>query len=325
MADPQPSTSAQLPVPQAENTNIWQPWMHTYQCPICRIQFLSSRQLYGHLGENPDPSVGCLRGIGTKATFKHKHKTWLRKQSPSLIKNRQDSLRRYHESRTAARTEDTYSETLAKFGQATRYGPMFPCISCHGAFFKEQVCRVQPWLEQQAAPALDIPFIESRPNMFSALDSRWICTACKDSTSVNELPKLSANNGLPCSWAGVPEQLGGHIDSFSVELSSSTSIYRQIEGCTNGVTGQDGTTRTWMIPLGQPVGGQTHDTARPPQHAYWLHSCPPQTTPRANADRVVSAVNLLQQSHPDYVATPAEQAQRKTAIRTAIATQQNNN
>lgn len=325
MGDPQPSTSRGTGC--RGDRDVWQPWLRSYQCPVCRVEFLSAKALYAHLGEDPQPDVGCLRGIGTKEAFKYQHRLWRKRthyytgQTAEL--KRADSLRRYHQASTARKEEASYSDTLRSYRQSTRYGPIFPCSSCHGAFFRQQVCPLDPPLERQAEHAIDRQFVEGRPHMFEALGQKWLCRSCKKSTSDGELPKLSSRNGLPCSWAEVPQHVGGHPTNFEVELCSPTSIYRQVEGCTLGVSGAEGTTRTWMVPLGRPVGGQSHQTARQPQQAYWLHTHPPTAAPpAANVDRVVAALELLQLSHPAFAASPAEQTQRKTAIRGVIAAEQ---
>ena len=94
-------------------------------------------------------------------------------------------------------------QALATFKARTRYGPVFGCLFCQGAFFLEEVVEVTkvPALATAGAQAryLDREFILRHLPLFTMLDTQWVSLTCESSIIAGRLPTMAAVNGLPAA------------------------------------------------------------------------------------------------------------------------------
>jgi hypothetical protein len=135
---------------------------------------------------------------------KEKHQN--RKQQGYNI-NKEVILKRQKEKRDNRIASQTSKDMLDKFKNSGRYGPIFPCISCHQLNWKYKVKKVDNIFSEQVHH-LDIDYVVNKQSrLFKKLDAYWICDRCNGETRSGKRPRMSSMNGLQCPWEDVPERL----------------------------------------------------------------------------------------------------------------------
>ena len=75
-----------------------------------------------------------------------------------------------------------------------RYGPQFPCLICHGTHFLHNVSEARGveglQTEEEQQRFMDKMFIFDHIEMFTALDTEWICANCKFKVDNDSLPQM---------------------------------------------------------------------------------------------------------------------------------------
>ena len=185
-----------------------------------------------------------------------------------------------------------------------RYGPQFPCLICHGAHFLHNVVEARGveglQTEEGQQRFMDKSFIFENIEMFTALDTEWICTNCKMKVDHGSLPQMAANNGLPNTWASLPRSLL-NLKGEEHEVVSLNHFFTQVDGLKLGVVGQRGPQKSIFLPLDdiQNVPSIAH-VIRDPEGILALHVTPQDEGPVVRLEVVLEAVEHLLQFHPAY-------------------------
>ena len=98
-------------------------------------------------------------------------------------------------------------DMLNNFQEAGKYGPIFPCVSCHQFNWRMAVQKVHDinTLEQGI---VDVDYVvQKNVKLFSKIDCFWVCKTCKLSIERGIRPKFSSLNSLQCPWEGVPTEM----------------------------------------------------------------------------------------------------------------------
>ena len=133
-----------------------------------------------------------------------------------------------------------------------RYGPQFPCMVCHGVCFLSNVVEARGvrglQTEEGQERFLEKSFILKNIEMFTALDSEWICVTCRKGVDNGSLPQMAAKNGLSNTWAVLPSSL---LDLKGVEheMFSLNQIFQQVDGLELGLVGRKSRQKLIFLPL----------------------------------------------------------------------------
>ena len=101
----------------------------------------------------------------------------------------------------------TSMDMLKKYEKSCRYGPSFPCVSCHQYKWRREVTEF-PDVRYTDQNLLDVDYvIEKNRCFFLKQGSFYICSTCKSSIRSLVRPVFSALNGLRCPWEDVPKDL----------------------------------------------------------------------------------------------------------------------
>ena len=185
-----------------------------------------------------------------------------------------------------------------------RYGPQFPCLVCHGVCFLHHVSPARGvqglQTEEGQQRFLDKRFIFENIEMFTALDTEWICTTCKSGVDNDSLPQMAAKNGLSNTWAALPSSLL-NLKREEQEVVSTNHLFLQIDDLKLGVIGRRGTQKSIFLPLEdiQNAPSIAHVT-RDPKGILALHARPQDERPVVRLEVVLDAVDHLSQFHPAY-------------------------
>ena len=108
----------------------------------------------------------------------------------------------------ARRRDRPPGAALTEFKEKTVYGPMFGCLTCSTACFREEVVEVERVAalatEEGRERYLAMPFLHSNSHLFIQLDTAWVCLTCQAAMSAGRLSTLASTNGLSAPWVGLP-------------------------------------------------------------------------------------------------------------------------
>ena len=109
------------------------------------------------------------------------------------------------------------------------YGPVFPCICCHGLHFLPSVVELACAEGLRSGEArerfLDLPFVSRNPALFIQLDRYWVCRSCKEEVTRGSMPPLAARNMLGATWSHLPPYMR-RLSQPELAMSALTRVSR---------------------------------------------------------------------------------------------------
>ena len=109
------------------------------------------------------------------------------------------------------------------------YGPVFPCISCHGLHFLPSVVELASIEGLMSAEArqrfLDLQYLERNPALFLQLDRHWVCRRCREEVTRGSMPPLAARNMLGATWSHLPPYMR-RLSQPELAMSALTRVSR---------------------------------------------------------------------------------------------------
>ena len=184
----------------------------------------------------------------------------------------------------ARRREVPPGEALAAFQARTRYGPIFGCLVCQGAFFLEEVVGVTkvPVLLTAGGQAryMARAFVWAEHlHLFTMLDTQWACTGCVAARGDGRLPALAAVNGLGAPWVALHHSLL-KVSNEEVELLALNQVFTTVDGLRLGTLGRGAATKTILVPMAGVENVPTRlALPRTRREVLALHSMPPSLPP----------------------------------------------
>jgi hypothetical protein len=225
---------------------------------------------------------------------------------------------------TEQRRDELPGTALDAFESAVRYGPMFPCVCCHGLFYRHGVAEAEGVQGIRRGSAgqkhfLDVPYITSHLAMFTRLGRQWCCTLCMVAVDAGRLPALAARNQLEATWTSLPPALLT-LRPEELELCGLNHSLGHIHGLQQGVAGVGGPTKTihYLMPNTKYVT-KLVDYTKPPETVMSLHTWPPGELPLLEPSLVLEAWDRLLCRHPCYRASPTVQKSMKDYLTTMLA------
>ena len=203
-----------------------------------------------------------------------------------------------------------------------RYGPQFPCMVCHGVCFLSNVVEARGvrglQTEEGQERFLEKSFILKNIEMFTALDSEWICVTCRKGVDDGSLPQMAAKNGLSNTWAVLPASLL-NLKGVEHEMFSLNQIFQQVDGLKLGVVGRKCRQKSIFLPLEdiQNVPTIAH-VNRDPEGILALHARPRHEAPVVRPEVVLEAIDHLLQCHPSYPKNDDVQLEYKEYMKDTI-------
>ena len=87
-----------------------------------------------------------------------------------------------------------------------RYGPIFPCISCHETNWQSNVVKISN-ITTINSSYVDFYFVTvSNRELFVKMNFFYLCKTCKKAIDASRMPKRCAKNMLLCPWKDVEDK-----------------------------------------------------------------------------------------------------------------------
>ena len=209
----------------------------------------------------------------------------------------------------ARRRDKPPGAALAEFQKKAVHGPMFGCLSCNTACFREEVVDVEKvavlGTEEGRERYLAMPFLRTNLHLFTQLDRQWVCLPCQASMTAGRLPTLAAVNGLSAPWVRLPLSLL-NMSVEEIDLLSLTNVFSVVDGLKVGVVSQGAADKTVFVPLAGVTSVPRHtDVTRTGEDRLALHTRPPGHLPVISATRVLGVLDRLIATSPRYHTTAA--------------------